>query len=164
MTTLYKEIAELIRKHAPDSGHIDIDKGQLEYPQSFDTLVPSALIQVPDTDWNEHAYGNQIGEGTLVVKYLFHLSSRTHITDPLISMSVEALEYADKIHEAVRRHINVIRRTRSLRYPAPQLAPNVFVVEQHYRVIEIYERALKTTPKRDPQISATITVPVNNSN
>lgn len=164
MTTLYKEIAELIRAKAPDAGFIDIDKGQVDFPQAFDTLIPCALIQVPDTDWDEHAYGNQIGIGTLTVKYLLHLSGRTHISDPGISMSVEALEYADKIHEAVRSHPNVIRRTRSRRYPAPQLAPNVYVVEQHYIVKEIYERALKTTPKRDPQISATITVPIHNSN
>lgn len=161
MTTLYKEIAERIRAKAPDTGFIDLDKGQLEYPQAFDTLIPCALIQVPDTDWDEYAHGNQIGEGTLTIKYLFHLSSRTHISDPLISMSVEALAYADKIHEAVRGHPNVIRRTRSRRYPAPQLTPNVYVVEQHYKIKEIYERALKTTPKPDPQITVSLTLPNN---
>lgn len=162
MTTLYKELAESIRAKAPDAGFIDVDKGQIEYPQAFDTLIPSVLITLPDTSWNEHAYGNQIGEAALVAKWLFHLPSRTHISDPNISMSAEALEYANQIHEAIRSHPAIYRRTRTRRYPAPQIAPNVYVVEQHYVAKEIYERALKTTPKRDPQITATIVVPINN--
>lgn len=158
MTTLYQEIAHHLRA-AGYQGWIDIDKGQLQAPQLFDTITPCVLIEVPDTNWSELLSRHQTGESTLIVKWVFQLPSRTYAHDPLLSQSVEVLKYADTIHEAILHHPNVLKRSRSRRYPAPQLAPNTYVVEQTYAVQEFYERTLCNTPTPPPTITTTIILP-----
>lgn len=164
MTSLYYELADLLRAHAPDCGFIDMDKGQINNPELFDTLVPSTLISVADTAWDELTYGNQLGNGQMTIYYIFHLSSRTHADDPTVSASVESLKYADVVHAAIRKHPDVLRRTRTRRYPAPQLAPNVYIVEQSYLVREQYIKKPRTTTVRPPVVSATLIIPsrINN--
>ena len=158
MNSIYQQIAQLINTHAPEAGFVDLDKGQLDRPEDFDTLIPCVLVSAPETNWEDLRGGNQDGEGSIVVRWLFHLPTRTHPDDPLLSQSAEALKYADTIHEVVMRQPDVLRRTRTRRYHAANLPPNVYVVETTYAIRETYCRPVSSITKPPPTIETSFTI------
>lgn len=167
MFSTYLEVAQALRKKT-NIAWVDLDQGQIqaiiEQDDSYSIDIPAlpcAFVGIPDEDWNAQLSGrSQIGTGQLVVTTLLQLPSTTHANDPLVGMSVEALELADQVHEAVLSVPDVEHRIKTRRFPVRHL----FAVQHIYEVKLSYIRPTKTTPKPDPLITATIAIPINYSN
>lgn len=156
MLTTYLEIADTLRKNVPDVQWIALDEGQIQalltQDENYDIDIPgipAVFVGIPDEDWNNHlANQSQVGVGQLVVTLLLQLPSALHATDPLISLSVKALELANDLHEAILKVSDVEHRTRTRRFPVRHL----FAVQQQYEVRLSYMRQLRQSIKPKPQI------------
>lgn len=126
MFSTYKIIGQAIREAVPQILTIDLDKGQLDDPQSFESIMtPGILIGHSDITWS----GNQ-GEGSVTVKLILRLPSRTHISDPLIDESLSDLSLAGDVDSAVTDVPGVLSSEKYSDYPSGTF----YVVEQTYPI------------------------------
>ena len=102
MLASYIIIGQAIKQAVPQIQWIDLDKGQLEDPERFNSIgVPGVLIGQSEIDWQQLGAGQQQGTGTLTVKVVLRLPTQTHLTDPLLQDSLKELELGDQINTAV---------------------------------------------------------------
>ena len=162
MLTTYFEVASAIRRNLPEIRWIDLDKGQVNQlitgELDYDLpSIPCVLISVPDEQWKSLSNKSQIGNGNLIVKLLLNLPSGTHASDPLLSMSVEATQLAEALHESIIQVHGIEERTRVRRYPVAHL----FCIETHYTTKLAYLRAVRQKPKPDPLITSNLNFPIS---
>lgn len=120
----YKAIGQAIRETLPGIRTIDLDKGQLDDPEAFESIqTPGILIGHSDITWS----GNQ-GDGTVTVKLVLRLPTRTHITDPLLDESLSELALAGDVDSAVTDVPGVLISIKTSDYPSGTF----YVVEQTY--------------------------------
>ena len=129
MLSTYQQLAQAIHEGVPDINWLDIDKGQLENPEAFNSLiVPAVLIGQAEIEWTDLLTHNQQGVGNIVISTVFRLPGQTHLLDPLLAQHLKTLELADDVDRVARQFRGVVSRTRSRDY----VAGPFFVTEQTY--------------------------------
>ena len=133
MIQTYLEIAGVVKKAVKEINWIDLDKGQLDDPEAFNSLInKSVLIGQSEIEWSQLAGGYQQGEGFITVKTIFTLPTQTHLTDPLIAKEVvKMFATADQVSAAVLCTPGVLTRTNSKDYPVLTF----YVIEQTYMAV-----------------------------
>lgn len=159
MLNTYLEVAQALRRQVPEIMWIDLDQGQIDALLSQDEnyeidipTTPCVFISVPEEEWRQLSNKSQTGIGQLVVTLLLQLPSSTSASDPLISLSVEKLQLANTVHEAVLSVGEVEHRTRTRRMPVRHL----YAVSHYYEVRLSYTRQNRTTPKPNPLITTSL--------
>ena len=129
MLSTYIQIAQAIKDKVPGIAWFDLDKGQLEKPDAFNSvIVPGVLIGQADIEWSDLVSRNQQGIGTITVKTAFTLPAQTNLLDPLVTENLKVLELADDVDVAVRLTRGIASRTATKEY----VAGPFYVVEQTY--------------------------------
>ncbi|RIV21371.1 hypothetical protein DYU11_18365 [Fibrisoma montanum] len=139
----YVAIAQAIKDQAPGILWFDLDKGQVENPENFNSLiVPAVLIGTSEVDWKNLRGLSQEGDGKITVKLVLRLSHQTHLTDPLLLANLKDIELANEINLAVSQVPGVVGRRHSNDYPAGMF----YVVEQIYDCSFKFGPNLKAVP------------------
>ncbi len=129
MLATYITIAQNIAARVPAINWFDLDKGQLQNPEAFNTIIlPGVLIGQADIEWSQLAGGHQQGQGTITVKTILRLPAQTHLTDPLLQDNLLAMTLADQVNTATLATPGILSRTNSKDYPVG----TYHVVEQTY--------------------------------
>ncbi|WP_080058966.1 hypothetical protein [Spirosoma aerolatum] len=148
----YSTIAEAIKKQVKVLRWFDLDKGQLDDPERYNSIItPGILIGNSEITWSQGSSRAQIGDGTVTVKLVLRLPAQTHLTEPLLFENLKALELGDSIDDAVQNVPGVLSRTKYRDYPVDSF----YVVEQTFLVQYKKERtySLKTVSlKINPQL------------
>lgn len=153
---IYKSIGEAIRKHVPEITWIALDKGQIDDPENYDSLLCPAVLVRADTDWDHGQGGYQRGTATISVKVCFILPAGTNDIDPFFDLNLTELDIADQVHEAIYQAFKSLR-VRSREYMSPDNL--YYVVEHTYTHPVAYQPPAKeTTPRPDPDIRGTLTI------
>jgi hypothetical protein len=124
---------------------IDLDRGQLDSPEDYESILQPALLVVgPDIDWQELNHGNQSGTSIFGTKTVVRLPQHTafmlgseaqhqHL-EALSSENLNELLIEDAIHQEIIKIPGVVRiRTRE--YPVDTF----WVVEHTYEHTLGYE-------------------------
>ncbi|WP_080058307.1 hypothetical protein [Spirosoma aerolatum] len=129
MLHAYYALGTAVSKQVRAIRWIDIDKGQLDKPEQYNSIiVPGVLIGQVDVPWEQLAGNNQVGDGLFTVKTIFRLPAQTSLTDPTFSKNLSALQLADEVGDAILGVPGVTRRTRTRQYAVDTF----YVVEETY--------------------------------
>ncbi|GAB2586484.1 hypothetical protein [Spirosoma areae] len=129
MFNAYFIIAQAIADQVKQLVWFDLDKGQLDNPELFNSiLTPGILIGHSEIEWSQLAGRNQLGNGSVTVKLILRLPAQTHLTDPLITKNLKELDLGDPVNDAVLSVPGVLSRVKSHDYPSGTF----YVVEQTY--------------------------------
>lgn len=143
----YYDLAGAIRDAMPDLAWIDIDKGQFDNPENFNTvLLPGLLIKFSAIEWETLGQKRQLGDGTVTLKLAVYLPAQTHESDPLFATNLDSFALATVLNQAVAGVDFMRTRVGSDEYPVQTF----YVIEQTYTVC--------LAP--DPPGYKTLTVPV----
>jgi hypothetical protein len=158
MFETYLIIVTTLRNKLKWINWLDWDKGQLEEPEKFNSIiVPGVLVDPSAIEWEELGKGFQLGIGPITVKLVTLLPAQTHAGDPLLELNLVALQQAEELHAAIISSSGVLRRVGS---PKPYWVNTFFVIEQTYDFRYNYQPSIQLAPKPAPQINTTITVPI----
>lgn len=145
----YHDIALAIRDQVPQIIWRDVDKGQLDKPDQFNSLLlPALLIGFSEIDWQTFGQGNQLGEGTVTVKLILRLPAQTHDLDPLFQTNLDELELAAQVNTVMPTLRGIRPRTGSHAYQVDTF----YVVEQTYPVCHVPD------PPRYRRVPVTVNV------
>lgn len=141
---LYSEIAKLLTQQLPnESLWIDLDRGQLEDPESFESLIiPAILVNMPQIEWQTLGQRNQIGDTTFTLKVVISLPEPTYNINN-VNINLEAITIEDRIHKAITAA--GIMRTGTRSYPVS----TYFVIEHRYMTTTDYVSTTITKPLGD---------------
>lgn len=150
----YFSIAQAVASDVPSIFWRDLDKGQLDNPEAFNSLLlPALLIGFSDIDWETYGQNHQTGYGTVTLKLIVRLPAETHDTDPLFQTNLNELELAAQVDAAIKKASFVRPRTGSRAYPVNTF----YVVEQTYPVCLVPDppayRLVPVTVQVNPQIT-----------
>lgn len=100
MLSTYVSIAQAIHTAVPDLRWFDLDKGQLDDPTAFNSLIlPAVLIGQADIVWKQLGAKTLLGEGTITLKTVLRLPAQTHLLDPMLADNLTALSLADQVSQ-----------------------------------------------------------------
>ena len=158
MLSDFISIARHIQQQLPELGWIDRDRGQLQDPERFNTLLtPAVLLDFSEVEWTGRTRGSQAGAGTLTVQLVTLLPSSTHYTPTSpVHLYDSAVLLADQLHKTLANHASVGDRT-SIKDEFTEL---YYVISQAYELRLYYEEPIRTMPKPYPDISATLNLPI----
>jgi len=132
MLSTYVQIAGTIGEQVKQIRWIDLDKGQLDDPTKFHSLItPSVLIGCSDIEWLPLSRGLYQGQGTITVKTIFNLGVPTNMLDPNLIKGLEILELADQVNQATLSVPGIKSLANSKDYPVLTF----FVVENTYNCL-----------------------------
>ncbi|MEZ0611945.1 hypothetical protein ACAW74_25760 [Fibrella sp. WM1] len=110
---------------------VDLDKGQLDNPDKFNSLIPPALlIGQTDLTWSQLAGRNQLGKGTVTTKTVLTLPTATHISHPTAQDNLAKLTIADRVRATILSVPGVMSRLTTREYSSGSF----FVVEETFEV------------------------------
>lgn len=157
MYKTYRHIAQHIRTNIAEILWIDRDKGQLEKPESFHSIiVPGVLIDFDTVSWNGQTRGNQEGEGSVTIKLIFRLPKATH-ENAHWNEHEEIELLSDCIYEIASSHINIGSRRSSKDY----FTNEFYVYEQTFDLILYQTKNVRTITKPNPEIKGTLSHTLN---
>ncbi|MGA0556546.1 hypothetical protein ACO2Q8_07845 [Larkinella sp. VNQ87] len=158
MVETYLKVIDAIRSGCKWANWLDWEKGQLDEPERFNSIVtPGVLVDPSAIEWEELGKSHQLGFGPLTVKLVTMLPAQTYALDPTVSENAKAQEMADKLHGTLIKTPGIIRRTGNAR---PYWVSTFFVIEQTYEFRYTFDPCIPTAPLPAPQITATVTVPI----
>ena len=133
MLSTYKEVAEIIHKKVKQINWIDLDKGQLDEPERFESLiVPAVLIGQSEIEWADLTSRFQQGTGMITVKTCFVLPAHTQLTAPHLTKQIEKMyDTADQVREAVLTTPGIMSRVKSSDYPTDRY----YVIEESFSTV-----------------------------
>ncbi|MGX7686802.1 hypothetical protein ACWA1C_06520 [Flectobacillus roseus] len=142
---LYSEIAKLLSEGFDEQNErlwVDLDRGQLEDPESFESIiVPAVLVNFQrGIEWKKLGQRTELGETTFSLKVVMMLDEPTFNVDQ-ININLEKLITEDKVHAIVSQQKGIMR-TGTRAYPVR----TYYVVEHRYIVTVDYEPTSITTP------------------
>lgn len=156
MLTHAQHLATQLAHDLPEIQWIDRDKGQLDNPEAFHSLlVPALLLDMGEVSWEGVSRGSQRGLLTLTVKLVFRLPPATHRDLPLAEFS-EMADLTTKVHQALGRGLMVKDRRTSRDY----FTPEFYVMEQTYDMFVTYTTPDRTMPRPNPDIQASLKLPL----
>ncbi len=121
---------------------IDFDRGQLEAPEKYESLLqPALLVGIPEVDWRNIAHNHQDGDGTFYTKTVvrlphnnaFYTTPEFSDFDDLTEDNLNELLIEDAIHQEVVK-LNSVMRVRTQEY----ISGTFFVTEHTYSYAERY--------------------------
>ena len=117
MLSTYLTIGKAVKDQVKAIHWIDLDKGQLEDPEIFNSIVvPGVLVGNADIEWSQLAGGYQQGQGMVTIKTIIRLPAQTHLTDPLAFKNLKDLALADDVRAAVLSIPGVLSRASTKEY------------------------------------------------
>lgn len=129
MLSIYFGVGQAIADQVKAIRWIDLDKGQLENPEMFHSIItPGVLIGTSDVEWKPTTQRNYIGDGTITVKIVFTLPHQTNLLNPLLSSGLEILGLADDVEAATFSVVGVKSLTNTRDYP---VTGTTFYVVEH---------------------------------
>ena len=161
MFQTYRDIAHAIARTLPAIQWIDRDKGQLESPEDFHSiLIPGLLIAISEIQWAGQTRGAQLGEGHATTKLVFRLPAATHEVQETAHGPLDEYDEFASLSEALHEQMSVLPcigdRTKTHDY----FTGEFYVVEQTYELKVYYTKPILTTQKPVPTIQATLNLPV----
>lgn len=160
---LYR-LRTVLSEQVPDILMLDLDRGQLEQPEAFESLLfPAVLVGIPNISWTEKIHGNQDGDVLFTVKtcvllphnVAFYNQQSPDTYELLQDENASILLLEDAVHQQVTKHAPPFRV--SSRYYYVNLNGSTVWVTEHtyaqhtyYSNVPRYSR--KTTPT-NPGIS-----------
>lgn len=156
MLTHTQYIAAHLAAALPDIQWIDRDKGQLDNPEAFHSLlVPALLLGFGPVEWEGLSRGRQLGQLSLTVSLVTRLPPATHHPRPLGEYD-HAADLAAALHQALATCIVVKDRRASRDY----FTPEFYVMETTYDMTVGHALPPRTIPKPPPTIDATLKLPL----
>jgi hypothetical protein len=156
----FKEIRKAIADAVPEVRWTDLDRGQLQKPEAFDTPVMSntVLLKFEPIQWDNLTYHNQIGHGIMTAKVLVRLPDGQMI-DEEQDGNLEALMIENDVHLAILGIGGIVRLSSD-----SSVQKTLFVTEHTYNVRYEYESGLAPTTQKlpKPQIEVTLKLPHQN--
>jgi hypothetical protein len=144
MLSIYIELVHKILTNVPAIRWVDIDQGQVDDLESFDSILPPAvLIGGLDLEVFENAETNegtaQELRGRFTVKTIVSLLNDTHLTsvndmDRFVA-KLKTLEVAQAVKEALETLPDVARLSRKEYHFNPKKGVSFYVIEQQFRII-----------------------------
>lgn len=126
----YTHVAQTVSDEIEEIRWIDLDRGQLEYPEHFESLVlPCVLINISDgVSWQGLTNGGQIGEVDVSLKTVIRLPEPIY-HNARFNNNNDALSIENDVHKAA--HVKLRwQRVGTKAYPASK---TYFVVEHFYK-------------------------------
>lgn len=126
----YTHVAEVLTSEIEELQWADLDRGQLEYPEHFESLIlPAVLINLSEgIGWQSLTQGKQIGEVDVSLKIVVRLPEPIYYNSR-ISNNNEALQIENVVHQTVYNKMRW-QRVGTKSYPASK---TYFVVEHFYK-------------------------------
>jgi len=143
---LIQDLNRLLRAELPEIRLIDFDRGQLQKPERYESILqPAVLLGIPNINWRELAKRNQEGDMTFVTKTIVRLPHDTFLYNDLpieqnaaldanIAENVNELMLEDAVHQQITT-LEGVCRTRSAFY----FVNTFFVAEHTYGGYVYYE-------------------------
>jgi hypothetical protein len=150
---LLKTLKESL-KSVPDLRMIDFDRGQLNKPEDYESVLqPAVLVGIPVIDWKDIARSHQDGDGTFYTKTVVRLpQNNAYYTSPeflqfddLTEENLNELLIEDAIHQEIIKLDSVVR-VRTQQYPFRTF----FVTEHTYT----YSLRYSLEPRYRPHLPA----------
>ena len=157
MHKTFRVLATHLKNNVPEIQWIDRDKGQLEKPENFSSLLPPALLlDFGTVNWKAGSNENQNGICQLTVKLIFGLPPSTHEG----AAWNDYLEYEDlsrKVYDACCNTAGIIGdRMESYDH----YTGNFYVCEQTFQCKVYQVKEIKIIDKPDPFIAGTLKVTI----
>lgn len=163
---LTTEIQKLVQQHVPDIRHVDIDRGQLEDPEAYESIIqPAVLVGIPKIAWSERTHQHQDGDMNFYTKTIIQLPNHTHLFPATQEIPTEfwqqnqnILYIEDAVHQAVTELDGIVRMASSYYNER-----TFFVIEHVYNVSVYYDRTPryhKHLPANVPNITANLKLPI----
>jgi hypothetical protein len=157
MHASFRQIAAYIREKVAPINWIDRDKGQLEKPTKFNSIItPGALISFSDVSWEGLTRGNQIGLCKITVKLIFPLPVATH-EGAQWSDYTEFEDLSRDVFEALSSHKDAGDRRGSSDYYTDEF----YVCEQTFDFTVYESKTVNTILKPAPEIEGTLSTTIN---
>lgn len=157
MFNTFRLIAAHIRDKVTDLKWIDRDKGQLENPVDFHSIiVPGVLLNFSEVDWIGGTGGNQTGTCTMTVKLIFRLPVATY-EDASWNNYEEYERISDILYNTLSAFKDIGDRVKSSDY----FTKEFYVAEQIFDLTVYKTRKTRTIPKPAPDIKGTIHATLN---
>lgn len=139
---LYSELSKIISEGFQNEEKklwIDLDKGQLEDPESFESLiVPAVLINLQKgIDWKQLGQRNEIGDATFSIKIVMMLSEPTFNIQG-VNINLTKLVLEDKIH-------TIISNQKIMRNGTRAYSVGTYYVVEHRYVMSVDYVPISTT-------------------
>lgn len=152
MYEAYQTIANILRTECPALIWIDLDRGQLDSPEAFNSIAPpAALIDFTAIDWLPGTGGNETGTGQVTVKTVVNMPFQTNHLNPLSGDELKQMMIADDVHIVLSQAKEIGARTKTLAYQIRTF----YVIEHTYNIL-LYDgpsyRRVPVQVKIDPQI------------
>lgn len=156
MHKTFRMLAKHIRQNVQEIRWIDRDKGQLEKPENFDSILcPGVLLEFSEVDWIATTRSNQAGICQMTVKLVFTLPPATFEGANWDAYAEFELISA-RLYEALNTNPTMKDRRSSRDYHTAHF----FVAEQVFE-IEVYQvTEIRIINKPLPQIQATLNLPI----
>ncbi len=158
MHKTYRTIAKHIRKELPEISWIDRDKGQLNDPGNFHSIItPGLLLHFGNVTWTGLGGGRQQGFTTMRASLIFNLPPSTYasLDDPLKDYQ-ESNTLSMRLHDTLKTISLIGERRASVDYFTPQYY--VCAMDYDCEVIDTVE--LCKIQKPAPIIQAKIKLPI----
>jgi hypothetical protein len=106
---LYTEIAEVISDKLDSIRWSDLDRGQLQHPEHFESLVlPCVLICLKDgIAWQSLTQGHQFGEADLSLKIVVRLPEPIYFNERY-NKNNDVLKIEDDVHQLIYKHFKFL--------------------------------------------------------
>ena len=99
MDILYQSIVTRLQNEVPELLWIDMECGQLEFPEeNYPVQFPALLIDISETQWSSVGNGVQVGDVTVQIRVAFDIYEDTHADAPDIETALQRLQLMNKIH------------------------------------------------------------------
>jgi hypothetical protein len=154
MLNTYLKIAQHLFDKMPDIQWLDRDKGQIDHEEQYHTLVtPAILLDFNELIWQGTGRGNQLGEGSVIVKLVFSKPGETFTrgVSPLQDYT-ELVALAEQLHLTMGQLKVVKERRKAVDY----FTTHWYVIEMFYDLEVPYEVPVRTIPKPEPKFLSTI--------
>ena len=162
MYKTYRLIAQHIRDNIAEILWIDRDKGQLENPEKFHSIiVPGLLLNFGTIDWKSETKNNQYGEGSVTTKLIFRLPVATYTVENGADGTLMDYEEFEAISEALHQTVTSFPGVGVRRSGGDHFTSEFYVCEQTYDFTVAYYHCPITIPKPAPKIEGEISHTVN---
>lgn len=144
----YLTLGRACQQGVPDLVYIDLDKGQLDDPDAFNSLtLPALLIGQTDLDWSQLANRSRLGVGIVTTKTVVRLPAHTFLSHPAAAAHLLTLDVAERVEAVLLEQPGVTTCTNTKEYASGPY----YVVEQTYAV------SYKTGPTyRQQEVALTV--------
>lgn len=150
---LLQDLNRLLRTELPEIRMIDFDRGQLQNPERFESIIqPAVLLGIPNINWKELPRRSQEGDITFFTKTIVRLPHDTYLYNELpieqntvldnnIAENINELMLEDAVHQQICT-LEGVCRVRSSYY----FVKTFFVVEHTYTSYAYYEARKRYHP------------------